>query len=212
SSEDGMTSTTYTEWNLPLPAEIDPNSRIARTIKSYRDQWAAAQTSTVSLRDAATKRYDTFDLHNTEARKIATLRHQRVAEFSAARFEIVSRIKNARSEVRADIEHERKLIDGTYQATIAPLRVWNIVKRARAKARHVRQLAGYRARLAIYPVTIRTMRLKPIHRAALRAEASHYLITDGILQQAQKAHMREAWFGPVRPLSPSPTPLGATNG
>jgi hypothetical protein len=70
-----------TDWNPTLADGIDPTSRIAKTIKAIADQWEAAKATATKLRTSIAKRYDIYDLHSTEASKLAALRQQRAMEF-----------------------------------------------------------------------------------------------------------------------------------
>jgi hypothetical protein len=190
-----------TDWNSTLAADIDPDSRIAKTIKSIADQWNAAKASATKLRTSIAKRYDIYDLHSTEASKIASLRQQRAMEFMDTSVEIGDRIRSVRNEVREEIASDRQRLVAAFRAEAAQLRFWNVIKHAKARIRYAFRLAGHRARLALHPVAMRTLRRRAIYRAQLRADAAHFLHTDGILAQAQRAHTREAWIGPLRPAA-----------
>jgi hypothetical protein len=192
---------TATDWNPTLADGIDPESRLAKTIKSIADQWNAAKASATKLRASIAKRYDIYDLHSTEAGKIASLRQQRAMEFLDASVEIGDRIRSVRNEVREEIAADRQRIVATFRAEAAQLRFWNVIKHAKARIRYMRRLAGHKVRLAFHPVAMRTLRRRSIYRAQLRAEAVNFLHTDGILAQAQRAHSREAWIGPLRPAA-----------
>jgi hypothetical protein len=194
---------TYSDWNPEIAAGIDADSRIGKTIKAIADQWAAAKTTATKLRTSIARRYDCYDLHSTEASKIATLRQQRAMEFMDASVEIGDRIRSVRNEVREEIAADRQRITAAFRAEAAQLRFWNIIKHAKARIRYAFRLAGHRARLALHPVALRTLRRRSIYRAQLRAEAVNFLHTDGILALAQRAHSREAWLGPLRP-APKP--------
>ena len=190
-----------TDWDSTLAAGIDPESRLAKTIKAISDQWNAAKATATKLRTSIAKRYEVYDLHSTEASKIAVLRQQRAMEFLDASTEIADRIRNVRNEVREEIAADRQRIKAAFRAEAAQLRFWQIIRHAKARIRYAFRLAGHRARLALHPVAMRSMRRRSIYRAQLRAEAVNFLHTDGILAQAQRAHGREAWLGALRPAA-----------
>jgi len=192
---------TTTDWDATLTAGIDPESRIAKTIKAIADQWNAAKQTATKLRASIARRYDCYDLHSGEASKIASLRQQRAMEFMDASVEIGESIRAVRNEVREEIAADRQRITAAFRAEAAQLRFWQIIKHAKARIRYAFRLAGHRARLALHPVAMRTLRRRSIYRAQLRAEAVNFLHTDGILKQAQRAHTREAWVGPLRPAA-----------
>ena len=192
---------TYSDWNPTLAEGIDPDSRIAKTIKAIADQWNAAKATATKLRASVAKRYEVYDLHSTEASKIASLRQQRAMEFLDASVEIGDRIRNVRNEVREEIAADRQRIKAAFRAEAAQLRFWNVIKHAKARIRYAARLAGHGMRLAFHPVAMRSMRRRSIYRTQLRAEAAHFLHTDAILAQAQRAHSREAWIGALRPAA-----------
>jgi hypothetical protein len=192
---------TATDWNSTLAEGIDPESRIAKTIKAIADQWNAAKGTATKLRTSIARRYEVYDLHSTEASKIASLRQQRAMEFLDASVEIGDRIRAVRNEVREEIAADRQRIKAAFRAEAAQLRFWNVIKHAKAGIRYAKRLASHRIRLALHPVALRTLRRRSIYRAQLRAEAVNFLHTDGILAQAQRAHSREAWVGPMRPAA-----------
>jgi hypothetical protein len=199
-----------TDWNSTLADGIDPDSHIGKTIKAIADQWAAAKTTATKLRTSIARRYDCYDLHSTEASKIATLRQQRAMEFMDASVEIADRIRAVRNEVREEIAADRQRIVAAFRAEAAQLRFWQIIKHTKARIRYAKRLAGHRMRLALHPVAIRTLRRRAIYRTQLRAESANFLHTDGILQQAQRAHSREAWMGALRPAAkPQASPEAA---
>jgi hypothetical protein len=189
------------DWNSTLADGIDPDSRIAKTITSLAQQWNAAKHAATNLRASVIRRYDSYELHSAEAGKIASLRQTRAMEFLDASEEIGQRIRSARHEVREEIAAERHTIVAAFRAEAAQLRWWNVFKHAKARIRFIRRLAAHKAKLALHPVALRTLRRKAILRAELRASAIHYAASDAILQQAQRAHSREAWIGPLRPAA-----------
>ena len=165
------------------------------------------------LRASIARRYEVYDLHSTEASKIASLRQQRAMEFLDASVEIGDRIRNVRNEVREEIAADRQRIKAAFRAEAAQLRFWNVIKHAKASIRYAARLAVHRARLALHPLAMRTMRRRAILRTQLRAEGANFLHTDGILAQAQRAHGREAWIGALRPAAkPQATASGQQAG
>jgi hypothetical protein len=195
-----------TDWNPALADGIDPDSRIGKTIASLAQQWNAAKHAATNLRTSVIRRYDSYELHSAEAGKIATLRQTRAMEFLDASEEISQRIRSARHEVREEIAAERQTIVAAFRAEAAQLRCWNVFKHAKARIRFIRRLAAHKAKLALHPVALRTLRRKAILRAELRASAIHYVASDGILRQAQTAHRREAWMAPLRPATKPQAP------
>lgn len=198
---------TYADWDLGVG--LDQQSRIGRTIKSLADQWNGAKVAVTNLRTSLARRYEVYELHSTEASKISTLRQQRALEFMEAWTEIGQRMKMARSHVREEIAAERQTITAAFRAEANQLRFWNVIKHAKARIRYARRLAGHKMKPAVHPVALRTLRRKAICRSALRIEAVHYLASDNILRQAQRAHSREAWIGPLRPSVRASGPAAA---
>ena len=206
-------ATKYSDWNPTLADGIDPDSRIAKTIKAISAQWDAAKGIATKLRASIARRYEVYDLHSTEASKIASLRQQRAMEFLDASVEIGDRIRNVRNEVREEIAADRQRIRAAFRAEAAQLRFWNVIRHAKASIRYAARLAVHRARLALHPLAMRTMRRRAILRTQLRAEGANFLHTDGILAQAQRAHGREAWMGALRPAAkPQATASGQQAG
>ena len=172
-------ATKYSDWNPTLADGIDPDSRIAKTIKAISAQWDAAKGIATKLRASIARRYEVYDLHSTEASKIASLRQQRAMEFLDASVEIGDRIRNVRNEVREEIAADRQRIRAAFRAEAAQLRFWNVIKHAKASIRYAARLAVHRARLALHPLAMRTMRRRAILRTQLRAEGANFLHTDG---------------------------------
>jgi hypothetical protein len=200
---------TATDWDNTLATGIDADSRIGKTIASLAQQWNVAKQVANNLRASVIRRYDSYELHSAEAGKIASLRQTRAMEFLDASEEIAQRIRSARHEVREEIAAERQTIVAAFRAEAAQLRFWHIFRHAKARIRFMRRLAANKAKLALHPVALRTLRRKAILRAELRASAIHYTASDGILRHAQQAHRRETWLGPLRPAArPQTAPTG----
>ena len=198
-----------TDWDSTLAAGIDPDSRIGKTIASLAQQWNAAKQAATNLRASVIRRYDSYELHSAEAGKIASLRQTRAMEFMDASEETGQRSESARHEVREEIAAERQTIVAAFRAEAAQLRWWHVFRHAKARIRFIRRLAAHKAKLALHPVALRTLRRKAILRAELRASAIHYAASDGILKLAQRAHRREAWMAPLRPAArPTAAPTG----
>ena len=127
-------------------------------------------------------------------------------EFLDASEEIGQRIRSARHEVREEIAAERQTIVAAFRAEAAQLQVLARLPARQGAHRFIRRLAAHRAKLALHPIALRTMRRKAILRAELRASAIHYAAAMASLAQAQRAHSREAWMGALRPAAKPQAP------
>lgn len=188
----------YFDWGS-FTGTHDPNSWFGQRMGNLGEQWEAARTTSQNARANLRRRFETYHYHTGEASRFRSLREQRALEFSQARGEITERIRNAKHEVREEIQQERNILLARYQSDTDGLRFWNVIKLSKAKAKHIGRVAKHKVQLALHPALVRTMVKRNVYRAGLRQVAHDFRVSENILRTGQRLHTAEAWLGALRP-------------
>jgi len=140
----GATADGFFDWKSFIGGGTEPTSWISRQISEHGKKWDAVKKVSTDTLEVLKRKYDTYNYHVDEANKIRTMRLERAETFLDTSSKIDERIKDAKSEVLAEIDDERKLITASYRAAVT---AGNFGERTKAAFTYLGQIIRHKVGL-----------------------------------------------------------------